>query len=158
MMLDRILFSIDKHGRALHGLLNAMIVASVSIIPYILAHCFSIVVAVCVRTVTHHILVLKTLVNVALSKHSVQCSHHLPGNVKLAHTFAKQHTRLLEANEVVFVSEPVNNHSNELAWQVANVELAGLAELASFAHHHCSSLFSLFALCSLLFALCSLLF
>jgi hypothetical protein len=99
---------------------------------------------------------LETLVNIALSKHSIQCSHHLPRNVKLAHTFAKQHTRLLEANEVVFVSEPVNNHSNELAWQVANVELA------SFAHHHLSCRFSLvafrlslFALCSLLFALCS---
>jgi hypothetical protein len=89
-------------------------------------------------------LVLKTLVNIALSKHSVQCSHHLPGNIKLAHTFAKQHTRLLEANEVVFVSEPVNNECNDLAWQVANVELANL-ELASLAHHHLSFRFSLFA-------------
>jgi hypothetical protein len=105
---------------------------------------------------------LETLVNIALSKHSIQCSHHLPRNVKLAHTFAKQHTRLLEANEVVFVSDPVNNECNELAWQVANVELANV-ELASLAHHHHScrlSLvafrFTLFALCFSLFALCFL--
>jgi hypothetical protein len=86
---------------------------------------------------------IEPLVNIALSKHSIVCRHHLPSNVKLAHTFAKQHTRFLEAHEVVFVSEPVNNERNDLAWQVANVDSASLAELASFAHHHCSSLFAL---------------
>jgi len=146
MVLDRILFSIDKHGRALHGLLNAMIVAAVTVIPYILAHCFSIVVAVCVRTVAHYILEFEALVNIALSKHPVQRSHHLPRNVKLAHGFAKQHTRLLEDHEVVFVSEPVNNECNDLAWQVANVDSANL-ELASLAHHRCSSLLSLLSFC-----------
>jgi len=139
MMLDRILFSIDKHGRRLHGLLNAMIIPPVSVIPYILAHGFSIVVAVCVCTVTHYILEFKALVNIALSKHSVQRSHHLPRNVKLAHGFAKQHTCFLEAHEVVFVSEAINNECNEIAWQVANVDSA------SFAHHHCSFRLSLFA-------------
>ncbi|QDF45931.1 hypothetical protein [Chrysochromulina parva virus BQ2] len=100
----------------MHGLLNAMIVPPVTIIPYILTHCFTIIVAVCVRTVTHHILVLKTLVNIAFSKHSVQCSHHLSSNVKLAHRFAKQDTRLFKTHKIVFVSKAVNNECNDFAW------------------------------------------
>jgi hypothetical protein len=75
------------------------------------------------------------MVNRSFSKHSILHGNHLPRNVKLAHRFTKQHTRLFEAYKIVFVSKAVNNEGNELAWQVANIELAN-AWSASFAHHH----------------------
>jgi hypothetical protein len=88
----------------------------------------------------------KAIVKIAFRKHSIVCSHHLPRNVKLAHRFAKQHTRLLETYKIVFVSKAVNNECYEFAWQIANIDSANV-ELANLAHHH---LFVAF--CSLLIA------
>uniref|UniRef100_A0A6C0CB80 Uncharacterized protein n=1 Tax=viral metagenome TaxID=1070528 RepID=A0A6C0CB80_9ZZZZ len=115
--------------------------------PYIVKNPNTIVVALCIKTITFLNIVGivgKGMVNRPFSKHSILHGNHLSSNVKLAHRFAKQHTRLLETHKVIFVSKAVNNEGNEFAWQVANVELAN-AWSTSFTHHH-SFLLVLFSL------------
>ena len=97
-----------------------------TIMPYIVKNPNTIVVALCIKTITFFNIigiVTKAMVNRPFSKHSILHRNHLSSNVKLAHRFAKQHTCLFETYKVVFVSKAVNNQGNELAWQVANVEL-----------------------------------
>ena len=116
-----------------------------TIMPYIVKNPNTIIIALCIKTITFLNIVGivgKAMVNWPFSKHSILHGNHLSRNVKLAHRFAKQDTRLLETYKIVFVSQTVNNEHNELAWQVANV--------LSAVHRFCCLLL---ALCSLLFSL-----
>jgi Na+/citrate or Na+/malate symporter len=79
-----------------------------TIMPYIVKNPNTIIVALCIKTITFINIVDivgKAMVNRPFSKHSILHGNHLPRNVKLAHTFAKQHTRLFETHKVIFVSK-----------------------------------------------------
>lgn len=155
MRLHWVMFIINNHGCWVHGLLDLMNIVPETIMPYIVKNPNTIVVALCIKTITFFNIVGivgKAMVNRPFSKHSILHWNHLSSNVKLAHRFAKQHTRLLETRKVVFVSKAVNNEWYEFAWQVADVDSASLAELASLAYHHC---FLLIAFLSLLIAFLS---